>query len=157
MPPLEIQKKIPKHMGHSIVETQIPQKITTPAPLAPTICGPSNPKNDDPYIYKKIKPPKYYPIPFSYFCSSFFTYTIYHRSKVRDLVRVWEKRVTWTRCWTILLMSLTMSKTALGCASLSAFCEYFFRSSLSRPNHLATILAASFGSFENTPAPLSTT
>jgi hypothetical protein len=89
--------------------------------------------------------------------SSFFTYTIYHTSKERDLVSVWEKRVIWTRCWIILLMSFTISKTALGCASLSAFCEYFFRSSLSGPNHLATILAASFGSFENSPAPLSTT
>uniref|UniRef100_A0A0A9G2W3 MGDG2 n=1 Tax=Arundo donax TaxID=35708 RepID=A0A0A9G2W3_ARUDO len=54
-------------------------------------------------------------------------------------------------------MSFTMSNTASGCASFSALREYLLNSSTSVLSHRATCLAASLGSLENTPAPLSTT
>ena len=55
------------------------------------------------------------------------------------------------------LMSLTISNTAFGCASLSAFSDILFSSSDLVLNHSATSLAVSFELRVKTPAPLSTT
>ena len=55
------------------------------------------------------------------------------------------------------LISLTISNTASGFASLRAFSDILLRSSLLVLNHSATILEVSLGLRVKTPAPLSTT
>lgn len=54
-------------------------------------------------------------------------------------------------------ISFTISNTAVGCASLSAFSDIVLSSLVLVLNHSATILAVSLGLRVKTPAPFSTT
>lgn len=99
------------------------------------------------------------PLFFSGSCSWIGCYTGREEEEVREKEDVRESEICdrGPCCSVSWWMSLTMSKTASGCASFSAFWDIFFSTSGSGPNQRATRLAVCFELLENTPAPLSTT